>query len=46
MQKAVQRLQRMRDVQAQGSLLYGQMDSDIMALHKTIHKIQSINIEG
>jgi len=46
MQKAVQQLQRMRDVQAQGSLLYGQMDSDIMALHKTIQKIQSINIEG
>lgn len=46
MQKAVQQLQRMRDVQAQGSLLYGQMDSDIMALHKTMQKIQSINIEG
>jgi len=46
MQKAVQQLQRMRDTQAQGSLLYGQMDSDLMALHKTIQKIQSINIEG
>ncbi|MEG2559879.1 MAG: hypothetical protein RSA22_09520 [Acinetobacter sp.] len=45
MQKAVQQLQRMRDTQAQGSLLYGQMDSDLMALHKTIQKIQSINIE-
>ena len=46
MQKAVQRLQRVRDTQTQGSLLYGQMDSDIMALNKTIHKIQTVNIEG
>ena len=45
MQKAVQRLQRVRDAQAQGSLLYGQMDSDIMALNKTIQKIKTINIE-
>ena len=44
MQKAVQRLQRVRDTQAQGSLLYGQMDSDIMALNKTIQKINIVNI--
>lgn len=46
MQKAVQRLQRVRDTQAQGSLLYGQMDSDILALHKMIQKIQILNIEA
>ena len=46
MKKAVQRLQRVRDAHAQGSLLYGQMDSDIIALNKTIQKIQMINIEG
>ncbi len=46
MQKAVQRIQRVRDKQAQGSLLYGQMDSDIMALHKMIQKIQILNIEA
>ena len=45
MQKAVQKLQRVRDTQVQGSLLYEQMDSDIMALNKTIQKIQTINIE-
>ena len=45
MQKAVQRLQRLRDTQAQGSLLHGQMDSDIMALNKMIQKIKTINIE-
>ncbi|UUS57327.1 hypothetical protein MST16_15050 [Acinetobacter sp. YH16040_T] len=45
MQKAVQRLRRVRDEQAQDSLLYGQMDSDIMALNKTIQKIRTINIE-
>ncbi|CAD9195814.1 hypothetical protein QAC21B_01943 [Acinetobacter bohemicus] len=46
MQKAVQRIQRVRDTQAQGSLLYGEMDSDIMALHKMIQKIQILNIEA
>lgn len=46
MKKVVRRLQRVRDTQVQGSLLYGQMDSDIMALNKTIHKIQTVNIEG
>ena len=46
MQKALQRLRRVRDEQAQDSLLYGQMDSDIMALNKTIQKIRTINIEG
>ena len=45
MQKVVQRLQRLRDTQAQGSLLYAQMDSDIMALNKMIQKIKTINIE-
>lgn len=40
MKKAVQRLQRVRDTQVQGSLLYGQMDSDIMALNKTIQKFK------
>jgi len=45
MQKVVQRLQRVRDTQAQASLLYGQMDSDIMSLNKTIQKIKTINIE-
>ncbi len=45
MQKAVQRLKRMRDIEAQGSLLYGQMDSDIWALNKMIQKIKTINIE-
>lgn len=44
-QKAVQRLQRVRDMQAQNSLLYGQMDSDILALNKMIQKIKTINIE-
>lgn len=44
-QKAVQRLQRQRDMQAQSSLLYGQMDSDILALNKMIQKIKTINIE-
>ena len=46
MQKAVHRLQRVRDMQAQNSLLYGQMDSDILALHKMIQKIQILNIEA
>lgn len=46
MQKALQRLRRVRDEQAQDSLLYGQMDSDIMALNKTIQKIRTINLEG
>ena len=46
MQKAVQRLQRQRDMQVQNSLLYGQMDSDILALHKMIQKIQILNIEA
>ena len=45
MQKAVQRLKRMRDVEAQGSLLYGQIDNDIMALNKMIQRIKTINIE-
>lgn len=45
MQKAVQRLKRARDTQALSSLLYGQMDSEIMALNKTIQKIKTINIE-
>ena len=45
MQKAVQRLQRQRDMQVQNSLLYGQMDSDILALNKMIQKIKTINIE-
>ena len=45
MQKAVHRLQRVRDIQAQNSLLYGQMDSDIMALNKIIQRIKMINIE-
>ena len=44
MKKAVQRLQRARDTQAPSSLLYGQMDSDIMALNKTIQKIKTVNI--
>ncbi len=43
-QKAVQRLQRVRDSQVQGSLLYGQMDSEILALNKMIQKIKTINI--
>ena len=46
MQKALQRLRRVRDEQAQDSLLYGQMDSDIMALNKTIQKIHTLNLEG
>lgn len=46
MNKAVQRLQRVRDAQVQGSLLYGQMDRDIVALNKTIQKIKTVNIEG
>ena len=45
MDKAVQRLQRVRDMQQKDSLLYGQMDSEIMALNKTIQKIKTINIE-
>mgnify|MGYP003539129971 FL=1 len=45
MQKALQRLRRVRDEQAQDSLLYGQMDSDILALNKMIQKIKTINIE-
>jgi len=45
MQKAVQRLQRQRDMQVQNSLLYGQMDSEILALNKMIQKIKMINIE-
>lgn len=45
MQKAVQRLQRVRDMQAQNSLLYGQMDRDILALNKMIQRIKTINIE-
>ncbi|RZG88406.1 hypothetical protein EXE10_02400 [Acinetobacter sp. WCHAc060033] len=44
-QKAVQRIQKVRDTQAQGSLLYDQMNSDIMALNKMITKIQITNIE-
>ncbi|MDM1344506.1 hypothetical protein HXZ95_09670 [Acinetobacter pseudolwoffii] len=44
MQKAVQRIQRVRDTQAQDSLLYTQMDSDIVALNKTIQKIQTVNV--
>ena len=46
MQKAVQRIQKFRDTQAQGSLLYAQMDSDMMALNKTIQKIKTVNIES
>lgn len=46
MQKALQRLRRVRDEQAQNSLLYGQMDSDMMALNKTIQKIKTVNIES
>lgn len=45
MQKAVHRLQRQRDMQVQNSLLYGQMDSEILALNKMIQRIQTINIE-
>lgn len=45
MQKAVQRLERARDTQAPSSLLYGQMDCEIMTLNKTIQKMQIINIE-
>lgn len=45
MQKAVQRLQRQRDMQVQNSLLYGQMDSEILALNKMIQRIKTINIE-
>lgn len=45
MQKAVQQLQRVRDMQVQNSLLYGQMDSDILALKKMIQRIKTINIE-
>ncbi|MDH0666629.1 hypothetical protein [Acinetobacter junii] len=45
MQKAVHRLQRQRDMQVQNSLLYGQMDSEILALNKMIQKIKTINIE-
>ena len=45
MQKAVQQLQRQRDMQVQNSLLYGQMDSEILALNKMIQRIQTINIE-
>lgn len=45
MQKAVQRLQRQRDMQVQNSLLYAQMDSEILALNKMIQKIKTINIE-
>ena len=46
MQKAVQRLQRVRDIQQQDSLLYWQMNDDIIALDKMIQKIQIMNIEG
>lgn len=46
MQKAVQRLQRVRDIQQQDSLLYRQMNDDIIALDKMIQKIQIMNIEG
>lgn len=45
MQKAVQRLQRQRDMQVQNSMLYGQMDSEILSLNKMIQKIKTINIE-
>ena len=45
MKKAVDRIQRVRDMQVQNSLLYGQMDSDIMPLNKTIQKIKMLNIE-
>ena len=45
MQKVVQRLQRQRDMQVQNNLLYGQMDSEILALNKMIQKIKTINIE-
>lgn len=46
MQKLVQWLQRVRDTQVQSILLYGQMNSDIMVLNKTIRKIQTVNIGG
>ena len=45
MQNAVQRMQRVRDTQKQDSLLYVQLDKEIMALNKTIQRIQTINIE-
>ncbi len=45
MQNAVQKMQRVRDTHASDSLLYRQMDKEIVALNKTIHKIQTINIE-
>lgn len=46
MQKLVQWLQRVRGTQVQSILLYGQMNSDIMVLNKTIRKIQTVNIGG
>ena len=46
MQKLVQWLQRVRGTQVQSILLYGQMNSDIMVLNKTIQKIQTVNIGG
>ena len=45
MQKAVQRLQRQRDTQAPGSLLYTQTDSDIQELTKIMKKILTVNVE-
>lgn len=45
MQKAVQRLQRLRDTQAPGSLLYTQTDSDIQELTKIMKKILTVNVE-
>ena len=45
MQKVVQRLQRLRDTQAPGSLLYTQTDSDIQELTKIMKKILTVNVE-
>lgn len=46
MQKVVHRLQRLRDTQALGSLLYAQTDSDIQELTKIMKKILTVNVEN
>lgn len=40
MQKAVQRIQRVRDTQVQGSLLYGKIDSEIKVLKRLFKKLK------
>ncbi|MEB3767278.1 hypothetical protein [Acinetobacter sp. MD2] len=46
MQNELPSLRQLRDAEPQDSLIYKQMDNEIMALSTMIRKIQTINLEG